>query len=249
MWSAENLPTITLVTHNAYWFQGAPSLWGAERQRAHPAILSALAALYRHLRADILALQEIPASQVLAQLQIELGMEGIYAQGGMRPAYGGGILWRGTTASGRDLSHLPVGPQRIFERFCLEIRGQFGTTALSLVNIHLSSNRYAPDRRGEAIRLAELAALEAAAPGADIVMGDFNAAPDSPVHQYMEDQGYWDPGTTTAARGKRIDYIWLRRAYRAALVEYRLVEEAAFTYGEGPTLLSDHPPLLVRLAI
>ncbi len=241
------MPSLTLLSHNVYWFQGAPSLWGIERQQPHPAILPALAALYKNLGVDLLALQEIPAPESLVQLQTALNMEGQYVKGGLRPSYGGGFLWRGKVGGCRDLTNRPVSPQRVFERFCVEVHGHFSGTDLTLVNVHLSSNRYAPDRQGESIRLAELAALTAAVPQADIIMGDFNAAPHSIVHQCMEDRGYWDPGATAPAQDKRVDYIWLQKKYRPALLDYRQLKAGDYTWGVGPTLLSDHPPVLVQL--
>jgi hypothetical protein len=36
---------LTIVSHNAYWFQGSPSLWGEERQEAHPDAFRALVRL------------------------------------------------------------------------------------------------------------------------------------------------------------------------------------------------------------
>ena len=65
---------LTVVTHNAYWFQGWPSLWGREEPRAHPEILDALASLYARLAPDVLCLQEVPDRQVLAELESRLGM-------------------------------------------------------------------------------------------------------------------------------------------------------------------------------
>ena len=63
-----------LWSHNAYWFQGAPSLWGEELQVFHPEALAALTGLYTSLQPDVLLLQEVPGPDVPAALSESLNM-------------------------------------------------------------------------------------------------------------------------------------------------------------------------------
>ena len=240
---------LTIVTHNAYWFQGCPSLWGKERQTPHPVIIEALVKLYESLQPDVLCLQEVPSHNLFAILQARLGMSGAYAPGGTLPAYGGASLWRDSEASVTDCSRCAVAPGRVFERIC--IRANY--RSLNLVNIHLSSDRYAPRRHGEPIRLAEIKALFQTGPKPHVIAGDFNATPDSVVHQHMRDYGYTDVGQISARQStadtSRVDYIWVSEEFKESLVDYQVIsgQESRCKEVNPPTKLSDHWPVLVRL--
>ena len=243
--------SLTLVTHNAYWFQGAPSLWGQERTRAHPDAVPLLTRLYDALDMDILCLQEVPAPEVLEMLRAELGMEGVYFPGGKRPAYGGAILWQGLAGSVVDFTNTA---ERVFERFCLKLDTRIGDRSLDLVAIHLASNRYAPARRGEPLHLAELATLFAACPAPDMVVGDFNATPDSAVYAQMVERGFVDCGQGYAEHGRpaerRIDYIWIRTGAGLSVAEYEVIRDQRFSYdADAGIFLSDHHPVCVRLRL
>lgn len=240
--------SLTLATHNAYWFQGAPSLWGEERTQARPEILARLADLYAALEVDVLFLQEVPAPAVAAALMDRLDMEGAYFPGGGRPAYGGAILWRGLAGRVVDLTR---AGGRVFERVCLQLEACGTGPGLRLVGLHLASNRFAPQRRGENLRLAEVAALFAASPAPDVVAGDFNAAPDSAVYAQMRSRGYTEyggSGGTGRPRTKRVDYIWVRDAAGLLVEGCATITDARFIYdADRGIYLSDHPPVCLRL--
>ena len=246
---------ITIVTHNAYWFQGCPSLWGEERAEAHPRVLSALIALYTALHPDLLCLQEVPERATFAYLAESLGMHGLYAPGGIRTAYGGATLVRARSATVRDhsLTQTPTG--RPFERVCIAVWVPLGDRHLSLVNVHLSSNRYLRPGEGERVRLAELDALFALHPNPDIVVGDMNATPESAVYRAMVARGYVDAGqsagTHTALSGRRLDYIWVHSSLAPCLRECHVVGGQTFYLSStSPTVaLSDHRPIVARIAI
>jgi len=236
------------VSHNAYWFQGAPSLWGEERTVPHPCVLNALAEVYAGLDPDILCLQEVPSPEAFGELRDHLGMEGVFRPGAGLSAYGGAILWRGIAAATDDLSHRQVGDGRVFERMSLRLNTRVDGHPLSLVNAHLSSNRYAPDGQGESIRLAELAAVAEACPDADVVAGDFNATPDSAVYAQMQALGFDDVGLGHDGPGRpeerRVDYIWVRSGSGPTASDYEVVSGARFGLASDPGIaLSDHHPL------
>lgn len=244
--------SLTLVTHNAYWFQGAPSVWGEERVCAHAAVVQALAVLYSDLDPDMICLQEVPSAEVCIALRVQLGMEGAFSPGGQRTDYGGALLWKGRSARVENLTHTAVGQGRTFERICLKLDTSIGARRLSIVNVHLSSNRYAPAHRGEPLRLAELAALFVADPAPDVVTGDFNGVPDSAVYADMMERGFVDCGRHYSTHGrapdKRVDYIWVRADSGLSVSEYEVVEDERFFYDAG-IYLSDHHPLCARLQL
>ena len=240
------------MTHNAYWFQGAPSLWGQERTVPHPQALDALLELYAHLDPDILCLQEVPSAEAFETVRSHLRMEGVYCSGGELAAYGGAILWRGMAAATHDHSHRPVSDGRVFERMCLHLKAGADGRNLSLVNAHLSSNRYAPDRQGEPVRLAELEALTEACPEADIITGDFNATSNSAVHARMQALGFLDVGLGYHGPGsseeKRVDYIWIRSGSAPEVSDYEVISGRRFVLASNPDVaLSDHHPLRARI--
>ena len=261
-----------LWSHNAYWFQGAPSLWGRERQAAHPEALAALTGLYASLGADVLLLQEVPDTSVAAALGEALDMHWHFVPGGERPDYGGGILWRRDLVGVvRDLTDCRTAAGRRFERICMHLVLQMGAYELSVINLHLSSNRFAPDGRGEAVRLGELARVFDEVLSADAVAGDFNARPDSGVYDLMLGKGYRDPhdepqckshlephlephlesGAAAAAAAaitpQRIDYVWVDEK---RLRSVPLGTPAPFVMPRhSDTALSDHLPVGVEITL
>jgi endonuclease/exonuclease/phosphatase family metal-dependent hydrolase len=238
----------TLVSHNSYWFQGAPSLWGEERTHPHPLILTALTRFYRQLAPDILCLQEVPSEEEASRLAEGLGMHSAFAPGGRRPDYGGALLWQGFDAEVENLTG--YGDTAAFERMCLVLQGTVAD-GLTVVNVHLSSNRYAPGREGDPVRLAELQALFAACPHPDVIAGDFNATPGGLVYQDMVARGFVECGSLACvparADERRVDYIWIREARRLQ-VEPTDFQPAGFLLDKNSqTRLSDHPPIIAQL--
>ena len=244
---------LTIITHNAYWFQGWPPLWGAEEPHAHSVVVTALGDLYARCSPDVLCLQEVPDRRVVAELESRLGMRGTYVPGAMRSEYGGAVLVRGMAASFRVLSE-GSGSIGAFERFCVHARICADGRGFDLLALHLSSNRYAPDSDGEPLRLAELDMAFGECPGPDLVLGDFNARPDSQVYRHMQDLGYRDSGEGMTAyitgqepKRRRVDYIWIAESGALDLVEHRVISGAEFTL--GGVELSDHLPVCVGVRV
>ena len=247
--------TLNVVTHNIYWGQGWPSLWGEERHDPHSAIVNGLIQLYASVHPDVLCLQEVPSYDLFSILQTRLNMRGAYAPGGIIPAYGGAILIGDQVEvfSINDTSSTFITVERVFERVCLNAQVQKRGRELSLVNIHLSSNRYVPDGCGGSIRLAEISVLLEAGSRPDIIVGDFNAVPESAVYRRMKDCGYIDAEKFCASpngpRPDRLDYIWLSEPYLDGLVGCQVISGEAFQCVDAgrPTYLSDHYPVVARL--
>ena len=99
--------SLTLVTHNAYWFQGAPSVWGEERVCAHAAVVQALAVLYSDLDPDVICLQEVPSAEVCIALRVQLGMEGAFPPVAREPTTGERSCGKAGRRESR-ISHTPL---------------------------------------------------------------------------------------------------------------------------------------------
>lgn len=247
--------TLTIATHNIYWGQGWPSLWGEERHDPHSGIVNGLIRLYASWQPDVLCLQEVPSYDLFSTLQTGLTMRGTYGPGGIISAYGGAILI-GDQVDGfsiNDVTSTFVTAERVFERICLKAEIHKRGSERSLINIHLSSNRYAPVGGGESIRLAEITALLEAGSRPDIIVGDFNAIPESAVYWRVKDWDYVDAEEACASpdvpRSDRLDYVWLSEPYRDDLLSCQVIGDETFQFaGAGrPTYLSDHRPIVARL--
>jgi endonuclease/exonuclease/phosphatase family metal-dependent hydrolase len=243
---------LTIVSHNAYWFQAAPSLWGQERPAAHPAVLARLGGIYAAIAPDLLFLQEVPDVAAAEHLAERLGMRFCFSRGGKLAEYGAAAL------SGADHAELEsltsaVGPA---ERTCLRavVGGRDGRL-LTVLAVHLPSNRFAPFEQTERQRIAELAAgLDLRGPP-DLVVGDFNCRPDSAVHRYMIDRGYRDAAEVTgwaealSTSTQRVDYVWVSTVLVRRLRSYRSIGSDQLTaeLGGESRLLSDHFPQVAIL--
>ncbi len=235
-----------LWSHNAYWFQGAPSLWGEERQTPHPDALAALIRLYLSLKPDVLLLQEVPTPEVAAALADALNMHSHFAPGGERPAYGGSILWgRDLDGTVENLTARTTPAGRRFERICMHLVLSMDNRELSVINVHLSSNRFAPDGQGEPVRVGEMTTALQQVPSPAVVAGDFNARSDSRIYDHMVQAGFREPHTdTTDAR--RIDYTWIDGTQLQA--QALATPDPFVMPGHPASSLSDHLPVGVRLS-
>lgn len=213
--------------------------------------LERVAAVIASSKADIVLLQEVDRNTTrsgkvdqLAELTRLTGMHGRFGksldyQGG---EYGIAILSRWPiTAS--EIVPLRVEPPQERAGGSQEPRVGFVvvTNALRVVNTHLDASR------DDGYRLQEVPQVLAAGRDA-IVGGDFNANPDSAVHDAVLRAGLRDAWSECGRRGngmtypatppqKRIDYLFLGRGTRC--VEAMVLETDA----------SDHRPLLVELAV
>lgn len=243
---------LTIVSHNAYWFQGSPTCWEQERAAACAAVLERLTALYAGLRPDVLCLQEVPDLQTAEWIARRLAMHFCFTRGGKLPEYGAALFSHRDRA---DLDSLTaaLGPS---ERTCLRagVVGE-GGARVTVLAMHLPSNRFAPFRQAEQQRLAELATAMKLCGEPDLVVGDFNAVPDSEPHRYMISRGYGDApdvmghGTPWTTRTHRVDYVWVAAKLILRIRQYRIIGPSEFTaeIGGVQRLLSDHLPQAVML--
>ncbi|MDP6779829.1 MAG: endonuclease/exonuclease/phosphatase family protein [Candidatus Latescibacteria bacterium] len=245
---------LRIVTHNAYWFQGAPSLWGAEAQHMHPRAYAALIALYRRQSPDVLCLQEVPGFQLYSQLCSDLQMTGHYTPGGIFAAYGGVVLIRGLSADFRDCSRDSVVPGRVFERSNQRVRFDADGRELWLVNAHLQSRRYAPNRNATPLQLQEVSRVMAYEPRPDILLGDLNFRRGTEVYEHVEQLGYVD---TAACAGcddleeRSVDHIFVSLDLAPHVKEnYRITGPEFEVEVDGNThRLSDHDPVVAELEL
>ena len=244
---------VTIVTHNAYWFQGAPSRWGDEQPTPHKAILTALIDLYRSLEPDVLCIQEAPDADTVTHLAESLGMEAsAYAAGGILPAYGGAMLVGDTAAVLYDWTD---GSGKPHERVCLEAHVPiFEGRLLRVVNLHLLSNRYDPVEVAAQRRVSELHRLLDRNPRPDVIAGDMNSPPGEEVSRTLSAAGYVDAaelarqGDRPTTQSRRIDYVWLGRDVAEGLTSYEVIDDDRFR-APGGGLLSDHFPVCVQLTV
>lgn len=243
-----------ILTHNVYWFQGHPTRWGAERVVEVPKVVEALAALYRSLAPDLLCLQEVHRPALADTLARELGMTAwLHAPGGLRPDYGGTILSR-RAATLEDRTRAPGLPPH--ERVHLRATLATGHGSLEVAMVHLPSNRFAGTGpgAGEAARMAELRRVLSDPPRPAIVLGDMNCRSDSAPCRLMAGSGYIEAGDATGtppSPARRVDYIWIDRAWAGRAAAFAVPDGGAFARtspGGQPWRLSDHPPLLLELA-
>jgi endonuclease/exonuclease/phosphatase family metal-dependent hydrolase len=196
---------------------------------------------------DVLCLQEVHHSCLVARLAQKLGMRTFFhAPGGLRPDYGGAILCR-EDASLKDCTHEPTGEPH--ER--IHLRASF--SELELASVHLPSNRFANSvAEGDIARVSELSRALRNLPKPNVVVGDMNCKPESLPYQFMADADYTD--TAVAASGDavfkpRVDYMWLDPEWADRLVGFEVLDEGDFcreTQGVA-WQLSDHPPLLMEI--
>lgn len=241
-----------LITHNAYWFQGFPPVWGQEKVAAAPVIVNALTRLYSAIKPDILCLQEVQDPKIVERIANRLGMDQwIHTQAGRMRHYRGAILCR-DEARFLDLTQKgDPAHERVHCRASLQWNDHLFTLAM----IHLPSNRYADSPQvGDANRIAELRRVLDTPPRPDCIVGDFNCTPGSPPYQILLDSGYvdvalhWPKGLKA---DQRVDYIWVDAAQSEYVQSFSLLNGESFTISlaEGVTAkLSDHPPLCVELA-
>ncbi|MCW8132603.1 MAG: endonuclease/exonuclease/phosphatase family protein [Planctomycetota bacterium] len=243
--------SFTLLTHNAFWFQGMP-FEGTAPGAARPEIMRGLARLYAELGANVLCVQEIQSPETAAALADALGLRFAYLPGRTYPVYGGAVFFREGETADTDRAH-----GFAVERFWLTLRVPVVETEEILVaNVHLPSGRQSSKEDAERARVAELEALLAAGPAPAILCGDLNEMPGGGVQRRLEAAGYRDlapafgfgeTDSHTRRRARRIDYIWAREDWAARAKRMRVLEPAALALPDG-RYVSDHLPLLAEFA-
>lgn len=236
-----------ILTHNVYWFQGAPSRWGSERVAAFQEVFDALCELYESADVDVLCLQEVHDSTLVNLLAQELDMSShFHAAGGLRPDYGGAILCR-EKAAFKDCTRAQSG--HLHERIHLRA----SLAEFELAAVHLPSNRFADSvEEGNNARVGELTQVLAHSPKPNVLVGDLNCTSESSPYTFMVNAGYSDSAVVAESDTllkRRLDYIWLDAECSDRLVRFEAWDEGVFrreSQGD-PWKLSDHPPLLVEL--
>ena len=238
----------TLLSHNAFWFQGVPFATDSPPERAKET-LSRLCVLYRSADPDVVCLQEIQSRETFEAASERLDMPGCYCRGKDLPQYGGAVFWR--AGCGREIhnAHRSAGrTQRMWQT--VEVSGN--DRRLRICNVHLPSGRQLGPERAARQRLAEIeASVRSCEAGPDLVVGDFNEQPGGAVGECLENHGYADAavlsgsaGMSTSIGGGRGDYIWVNSAVRDRSPSYEVAEKSALACcGSGIQYLSDHLPL------
>jgi endonuclease/exonuclease/phosphatase family metal-dependent hydrolase len=242
--------TLTIISHNAFWMQGVP-FEGKNPVGVTAGVIDVLVELYRAQRPDLICLQEIHTPQVAGQIADALEMRVHHTPGDRQPAYGGAVLWRPDAAvSVRD--HRDRGDLSCF-RVWQQITWAGRDRSLRLTNVHLPS-RAAVNRQPVAhIQQDELRQQLASGFDSQVILGDFNAAPDSETAAVLRQAGYCDSavlaGKTdlpSSAGGKRVDQAWLAGQFTARLRHYDVIDLRNETWRprcDHKTQASDHFPL------
>jgi len=237
-----------IVSHNAFWFQGVP--FTTDRPgAADMGVLATLAAVYRGLAPDVLAVQEIQDARTFGRLGGVLGMPGAYCPGAELPQYGGATFWRSGVLLA-DSRQAGVAPQRMWQ----VVRVPAGEIALVICHVHLPSARQLGAAAG-ARRLIELHAAMNQAHPPGVVLGDFNEAPGGPLSGRLARAGYVDAAEAaqdadrpTGPGGGRGDQIWVHQNLQGRLAGYGVLPaEAMGAQQAGKQHLSDHFPVWIEL--
>jgi len=123
---------------------------------------------------------------------------------------------------------------------------------LNIWNVHLQEGRWSDTRQSQVLEL--VARVRAAEDGqiADLVGGDFNCTPESPMGQELarslgasvvqlggvEPFVTWDGLSTKPGAGKKIDYVFVRE--RAIFRDLQAVPRVVFAAAKPEQRLSDH---------
>ncbi len=184
-----------------------------------------------------------------------LGLPGEYCPGSTLAQYGGAVFW--SLPDGRavlDSRSCAVATQRMWQVIEVDVGGQ----SLRICNIHLPSGRQLGQEQAALQRVAELdAMLRSCVPGPDIIVGDFNEKPDGPIGSFLARHGFVDAAVVaqradgpTSIRGRRGDYIWLRRELAGRILAYGVTAKEDFSCEDmGKEFLSDHLPLWINLEV
>lgn len=209
--------------------------------------LARIASVLRPLNADVVALQEVDREtertggiDQTARLAQLLGMAGFY--GAHRPyqggEYGNAIV---TRLPALDVRTHALPPSAGNALAILEVRVPTGGWAVSVVSIHLAGS---PEER--LAQADSLSRIFAAADRPVILAGDLNARRGDRVMNalatgWQTPRKSGDPDTYPANDPDReIDFVLIRSAGRAEILEHRVIDEAT---------ASDHRPVLLELRI
>ena len=240
------MATMRIVTHNVFWFQGAP-FETDQPGSPRPEIVAALAKVYRRLEPDVLALQEVQSAEAFLAVGEATELAGAYSVGGELAQYGGAVF-AGMDGWVEDWRASDCHPQRMW---------QIARGDIDVANVHLPSNRHpCPEGCGQR-RLAELAAVLAQLEGPSVIVGDLNEPRGGPTGKLLSETGYVDVAVATGQAdrptslgGGRGDQVWVHESLRTRVTDFGVVtREAMRTEIGGKESLSDHFPVWVELDI
>lgn len=245
---------ITILSHNAFWFQGVP-FPGDRPPDPDGGVIERLCAVYREIHPDVVCLQEIQSRETFERVSVRLGMPGCYCPGTSLPQYGGATCWR--PGAGRLLARSldsAIRTQRMWQT--IEVEG--GRVVLRICNIHLPSSRHLGRDRAAAQRIVELEdSIHACGRGPDVIAGDFNEAPGGPLTGCLDGYGYVDTAVCfdsdhvpTNTGGGRGDYIWIKKKLKDRIVTYAVADKQRLACDiPGKQYLSDHLPLWITVEV
>lgn len=241
---------ITIVSHNAFWFQGHPFETDAPEDPVAD-IVAPLVELYRTKSPDVICLQEIQSEYAFRRIRDALGMAGSYCPGGHYCQYGGATFWmRGKPIV--DIRSVNRLPQRMWQ---ITSVARHGLDPLTIANIHLASARHLGEHGAAPSRIQDMEQMLNQKVHPLVIAGDFNEAPDGGVSEFLSAQGYVDtapltghPDISTGINKARSDQIWVHDAIRDRVMKFGIFPRAKLqTNAPGKELLSDHQPLWLTL--
>lgn len=244
----------TILSHNAFWFQGAPFPDDVPSEPVGE-IVRRLTALYKEVEPSIVCLQEIQSLETFESVSRQLKYRGSFCAGLQLPQYGAGVFW--ATDRCRPYSNSRNSASQV-QRVWQTCEVFLGDTLLRISNVHLPSGRQLGPEKAAEKRIAELTdAIHCCRSGPDIIAGDFNEWPGYAVSEYLSKNGYVDAAVVMNAEdrptnlgGKRIDYFWVKKDLEKSLRHYDVVAKEKCTYSRnGKKFLSDHLPLWIVLEI
>lgn len=227
--AAEPDGTVRVATYNIHYGY-------AEDWRYDP---EAVAQVIEASRADVVALQEVPAGLAIAYgtdlarwLGRRLGMHVLYAPS-IEGLLGDAVLTRLPVIS--FVSH-PLPPPGSDRKQVTRVEVAAGADTLRILATHFGLT---PQERAAQIERV----LHTVGEGSAILLGDLNAGPESTVAQRLQEAGFVDafvaagtppsPTSPAVAPRERIDWIWVRshrvaeaRVLEAAPSDHRLVVAA-----------------------
>lgn len=246
------MQAVTILSHNTFWFQGAPFPTDIPPE-PEAEVLKRLCAIYKEIKADVICLQEIQSRDAFEIVSGQLEMPGCYCPGTMLPQYGGAVFWRpGQGSLAYDSQTASRATQRMWQ--IVDINN--GDSRLRVGNIHLPSSRQLGPQDAQQQRIAELGdAISIREIRPDVILGDFNEQPGGRIDEFLKSYAYIDAAVLTeradmptnlgAGRG---DYVWIKKQHERRLVTYNVMQKTKLACQIlNKEYLSDHLPLWITL--
>ena len=235
---------LRIVTHNALRMEGLPELAGKMD------VAEMLARLYLELTPHVLCLQEVQSIRDAERLAGLLGMRFRFEPARIAPKYGGAVFVSPKLPFGYE----PISSVRkaSFERICQLLEIWVGDSIVTICNLHLPSGVQHPEDGGQGVRMREISEVISLMP--DVIVGDLNSLPESPVYRKLQESGYMD-AAVEAGKGdvptctERIDYVWINSQAGLELADYTVIFRTEAISEELVRSLSDHLPVSAALSI